>query len=332
MSVIVVGHGPEPMLPACLRAVIRQLGDRDELVLVDHGIRALPEVDQLRVVTPSFNSGFGGGCATGAEATVGDVLVFINSDAIVQVGAIAALAEAVQRDEVGLAGGLVLLANDPDRVDSAGLPVHLTGLSWCHGFGEPATNHQEGRSIASVAGALFACRREVWELLGGMDESYFMYHEDTDLSLRCHLAGLDVVLVPTALATHDHDFSRNARKMFLLERNRFLTVLADFPTHLLLRTLPVLVLLEPMYLLVAARDGWAVEKVRTWMWLLRHPRIIRDRRRRVQAQVRSPLALDDLLTPTVSQTQLEVPPAMALLNRVLALYWTLARPRARIAP
>ncbi|KGN40866.1 hypothetical protein N801_10795 [Knoellia aerolata DSM 18566] len=165
-----------------------------------------------------------------------------------------------------------------------------------------------------------------------MDESYFMYHEDTDLSLRCHLAGLDVVLVPTALATHDHDFSRNARKMFLLERNRFLTVLADFPTHLLLRTLPVLVLLEPMYLLVAARDGWAVEKVRTWMWLLRHPRIIRDRRRRVQAQVRSPLALDDLLTPTVSQTQLEVPPAMALLNRVLALYWTLARPRARIAP
>ena len=116
-----------------------------------------------------------------------------------------------------------------------------------------------------------------------MDESYFMYHEDTDLSLRCHLAGLRVVYCPDAVALHAYDFSRNAGKMYLLERNRFLTVLADFPTHLLLRVLPVIVLLEPLYLVIALRDGWGREKVRAWGWLLRHTGVVRARRRRVQA-------------------------------------------------
>ena len=69
----------------------------------------------------------------------------------------------------------------------------------------------------------------MWDLLGGMDESYFMYHEDTDLSLRCHLAGLDVVYCPDAVATHAYEFSRNTGKMFYLERNRLLTVMARLP-------------------------------------------------------------------------------------------------------
>jgi GT2 family glycosyltransferase len=174
---------------------------------------------------------------------------------------------------------------------------------------------------------MFACRREVWELLGGMDESYFMYHEDTDLSLRTHLAGLDVVLVPDAVALHDHDFSRNVGKMYLLERNRFLTVLGDYPTHLLLRVLPVVLFLEPLYLVVAARDGWAAEKVRAWGWLLRNVRTVVRRRRLVQAVVVEPHALDSRLTAAVTQTQLDPPRAMALLNRLLGAYWRRVQPR-----
>ena len=85
------------------------------------------------------------------------------------------------------------------------------------------------RRLASVAGAFFACSREVWDRLGGMDESYFMYHEDTDLSLRCHLAGLASSTARMPWRSHAYDFSRNADKMFLLERNRFLTVLGRLP-------------------------------------------------------------------------------------------------------
>ena len=330
VSVVVVGHGEEPLLAACLEALVAQLGAGDDVVLVDHGISSVPEVAGVRVVTPTTNTGFGGGCAEGARASSGAVLVFVNSDAVVRPGALAALAQALRDPAVGLASGLLLLASQPDLVDSAGLPVHLSGLSWCDRYGEPAAAERRPRSITSAHGAMFACRREVWELLGGMDESYFMYHEDTDLSLRTHLAGLDVVLASGAVAVHDHDFSRNAQKMFLLERNRFLTVLGDYPTHLLLRALPVILLLEPLYLVVAVRDGWAPEKVRAWGWLLRHPLKVTRRRRLVQAAVTAPHALDARLTAAVTQTQLDAPRAMAPLNRLLTAYWRHVRPHPEV--
>ncbi len=81
----------------------------------------------------------------------------------------------------------------------------------------------------------------------------------------------------------------------------------------------MIVLFEPLYFAMAVRDGWATDKLRAWAWLLRHPSRVADRRRRVQAAVTSPRALDSLLTPTITQTQLEQPSAVRLLNRGLAL-------------
>lgn len=326
IAVIVVGYGPEPLLAACLDAVLADLGPDDELVLVDNGITEPPTISGVRSIRSSKNGGYAAGCALGVDSTDRDVLVFLNSDAVLRPGAVASLAQACAVDGVGLATGKLLLADRPDRVNSAGNPVHLTGLSWAGGFGEPAAAHDTQGDVASVSGGLFACRRDVWAQLDGMDEGYFMYHEDTDLSLRCHLAGLRVVYCPDAVALHAYDFSRNSAKMYLLERNRFLTVLADFPNHLLLRVLPVIVLLEPMYLAIALRDGWGREKVRSWGWLLRHTGTVRARRRRVQAQVRDAHALDALLSPVVTQTQLDPPRALTLLNRVLTRYWRAARP------
>lgn len=330
ISVVVVGFGDEPVLAACLTSVTSQLRAGDEVVLVDHGILAPPSVPGVRVVTPRDNGGFGAGCAAGVAATSGGVLVFLNSDAVLQPGALQALGSATADPGVGLVGGLVVLADRPDTVNSVGLPVHLSGLSWCDAYGEPASRHRGPRKLASVAGALFACRREVWTLLGGMEESYFMYHEDTDLSLRCHLAGLEVVYCPDAVATHAYDFSRNSSKMFHLERNRLVTVLGDYPPHLLARVLPVLLALEPLYLVIAARDGWATEKLRAWGWLARNAGRVAARRRRVQAAVRAPHALDGILTPAITQTQLDQPAAVALLNRGMRLYWKVVRPRPEV--
>ena len=327
VSVIVVGFGEEPVLGDCLGSIGVQLGPDDELVLVDHGITNAPG-GGIRTVTPERNGGFGAGCSAGVRATRGDTLVFVNSDAVLQSGALKALTSVLDDPRVGMAAGRVMLADRPDAINSTGLPVHLTGLSWCNGYGERVEHHLQPKEVASVAGAFFACSRGVWDQLGGMDESYFMYHEDTDLSLRCHLAGLRVVYCPEAVALHSYDFSRNARKMYLLERNRLLTVLGDFPTHLLVRVLPVLLLLEPLYLAIALRDGWAREKVRSWGWLVRQAGSVRARRRRVQAQVHEPHALDALLTPAVTQTQLDPPGALAFLNVGLAAYWRVARPRA----
>ena len=114
--------------------------------------------------------------------------------------------------------------------------------------------------------------------------------------------------------------------MYLLERNRLLTVLADFPTHLLLRVLPVIVLLEPLYLIIALRDGWGHEKVaRLGLAASAHQR--RERQAPPgTGTVQDAHALDSLLVAAVTQTQLDPPRALTVLNRLLTLYWRVAHP------
>ena len=44
--------------------------------------------------------------------------------------------------------------------------------------------------------------KEVLEKVGLFDEKYFMYYEDTDLSLRIRKAGFKVLYVPTGIVWH----------------------------------------------------------------------------------------------------------------------------------
>ena len=67
-----------------------------------------------------------------------------------------------------------------------------------------------------VSGACFLARRRALEELGGFDESYFMYAEDTDLCWRARRAGWGVAYVPDAVVTHLQGLSTARRPYFML--------------------------------------------------------------------------------------------------------------------
>jgi hypothetical protein len=126
-------------------------------------------------------------------------------------------------------------------------------------------------------------RRASWESLGGFDERFFMYCEDLDLSLRLWLSGGAVGVVPAARVEHHYEFSKGARKWFLLERNRWWTLLSDYPAPLLALLAPALLACELGLLVVALQGGWLRPKLRAQAAVLRElPAIVR-RRSAVQA-------------------------------------------------
>lgn len=53
-----------------------------------------------------------------------------------------------------------------------------------------------------VTGCLALVPREVWTTLGGFDESFWMYGEDADLSLRAAERGYRPMITPEAVVTH----------------------------------------------------------------------------------------------------------------------------------
>jgi N-acetylglucosaminyl-diphospho-decaprenol L-rhamnosyltransferase len=73
-----------------------------------------------------------------------------------------------------------------------------------------------GVAVDWVSGACFMARHRALKDLGGFDESYFMYLEDTDLCWRAHRAGWGVAYVPSAAVTHLQGLSTARRPYRML--------------------------------------------------------------------------------------------------------------------
>ena len=91
-------------------------------------------------------------------------------------------------------------------------------------LGEPATASETGVTEvfgASAAAALY--RREMLDEIGGFDESFFAYLEDTDVAWRARMAGWRCVHAPAAVARHHHSATLghgSPAKHLLVGRNR----------------------------------------------------------------------------------------------------------------
>jgi GT2 family glycosyltransferase len=287
VSAVVLAYGAEPYLRDCVDAVLQSRGVDVEVLLVDNGADAeqvswATQSARVRLIEPGSNLGYAEGCNVAARLAKGGVLAFVNSDAVVEPDCLSILARAVAEPEVGLASASIRLGDDPELMNSAGNPVHFLFFSWTGGFGQPAVDHARREEVASISGATFAVRRALWEQLGGFDGAYFAYGEDVDLSWRAWQHRQSVVYEPAAVSIHHYDFSRNSRKLYLLERNRLINLLTLYESRTLRFLVPAVLAVEMGTLFIALRDGWLRQKVEGWIWVIGHRDYLRRRRRRVQ--------------------------------------------------
>ena len=329
LAVVVVTHDSAGQLAALTASLTPQLRGDDELVIVDNAssdatvsmARNLGE--RAQVIETRVNAGFAAGCRRGVQASAAPLLFLLNPDTVLADGALERLrAVAAGRPDWAAWQPAVML---PDgRINTAGGVVHFLGIGWAgrcgHGAGELATQPYEA---AFASGAALVVRRADWQQLGGLRDDYFLYGEDLDLGLRLWLAGRRVGVEPRARVTHDYVFDRGAQKWFLLERNRWRTLLATYPLALLVALAPALVAAELGILAVAARDGWLRAKLRAQLaTALGLPRAL-ARRRAVQGTRRiGAAAFAAHLTAELDSPNLAAPRAAATLG---AAYWRLTR-------
>jgi GT2 family glycosyltransferase len=329
VSVVVVSYDTGPLLVECVRSALHD--GAAEVLVVRTGAPA-PELDEVasiervEVLSPGSNLGFAGGCNYGADRASGDVLFFLNPDAVVEPGALGALAATLEDPSIGIAMARLRLLDRPQLLNSAGNVLHLSGLAWAGAYGEPAERIRDLTEIAFASGAALAIRAELFHELGGFTQELFMYQEDLELSWRARLRGLRIVLDPRADVYHDYDFGRNPRKYYLLERNRLVFVLSSYSGRLLLLVAPVLAATEAAMLLVAWRQGWLRAKLAGWGWCLRHARWLLAHRKATQRLRRAPERdLAGLLSSELEPAMISVPPFVKGANRVVKTYWGLAR-------
>ena len=331
VSVVVLAYGTDPWLERSVASALASTGVDVEVVVVDNGgtegtTEPLAALERVAVLRPGSNLGFAGGCNAGLAHATGDVVFFLNQDAVLSPEALSRLAEVALDRTVGVATGSVRLADDPGRLNSSGNPCHFLGFSWSGGFGEAAPAHDVCREVTGASGAAMAARRSLLEDLGGFAEDYFAYHEDLELSLRCRLRGLAVVYVPDAVVIHRYEMSRNPRKFYLMERNRLFLVASLYERRTLALLLPALLMTEVGMLAVALREGWAGQKVAGWRWLWCHRDLVRARRNILQEErALGDRQLAPLLASRFDAGNMVMPAWAEPLNVVVAGYWALVR-------
>jgi N-acetylglucosaminyl-diphospho-decaprenol L-rhamnosyltransferase len=158
----------------------------------------------VSVIRNERNLGFGAAINRAALALDGDILVLVNNDVVCEPDFVERLLEPFARAEVGLAAGVLLQAEAPDRIDSAGIELDTTLRSWDFLWNEPVTALERARDPVGPCGGAAAYRLDVFKEAGGFDETLFAYWEDVDLALRIREAGWTCALAPGARALHKH--------------------------------------------------------------------------------------------------------------------------------
>ena len=327
LAVVVVTHDSAASLDALSASLAAQLRPGDELVIVDNASRdGTPRRARelgLRVLESAGNPGFAAACRAGVAATAAPLLLLLNPDTRAEPGALERLrAVAGERPAWDAWQPLVLTAQG--AVNTAGGVVNFLGIGWAGGLGEdPATVPREPYEAAFASGAALVVRRLAWDALDGMRDDYFLYGEDLDLGLRLWLTGRRVGVEPRARVHHDYEFDKGTEKWFLLERNRWRTVIATYPPALLAAVAPALLAAELGLLAAAARGGWLRAKLRAQLATVLGLRPALARRREVQRTRRIGAArFADQLTGALDSAAAPAPRPLAALVRG---YWRLVR-------
>jgi len=314
-SIIVLSYNSLSYLGTCLQSIVADMGEQDELIVVDNGsvdgssdfvLTHYPQAQLIR----SQNIGYAGGNNLGAAAAQGEYLVFLNPDIYLQPGSLSFLLSPLERrSDIALTTPCVVFMRRPEVINTCGNTIHYTGLTYCRGAGRSRMNYPTAE-VDAVSGAAFAIRRSVFEELGGFDRRFFMYVEDTDLSWRARLAGYRCLYVAEAVIQHDYSFSYSPAKAYYLDRNRHFMLLKNLSTLAYTRMLPGLLASELVtwgFLLLKGPRYWGV-KLRVYSWLWKEREMIRQSRQDAQTHGRmADLDFVGRMTPQLDFEQLASP-------------------------
>lgn len=248
VDIVIPVYGQATLLQKCLDALPAAAGEVSyQVVLVDD---CGPEQEQLtevyrglngnsRLLKNKINSGFARTVNSGAAVGKAPFILLLNSDVILEPGAIGAMLREFDNSEVGVVGIKLLFADsrwgNEDKIQHAGITRNARGqlvhvnLGWS--ADHPKVN--ERREMQMVTGACLMTRRKVWQTVtaeyhkygdpsrGAMNEVYDKgCFEDVEFCLAAKAQGYKVIYTPDAVGRHYVGASVTAAKeAYPLQRN-----------------------------------------------------------------------------------------------------------------
>lgn len=209
VSVVIVNWNGKKWLKNCLASLDAQTHKVLEVIIVDNGStdgslgylkRRRP---QVKIVANKTNVGFALGNNQGAQLARGAYILFLNNDTVADPNMVEELVEYAQHHDAGMVQPKIRLLEHPDRLDVVAAQLTIFGFLRYEGLREVDYGQYDSpKQIFSPKGACILMPRGLFNKVGGFDEHFFAYAEETDLAWRVWLAGKKVWYCPDALVYH----------------------------------------------------------------------------------------------------------------------------------
>jgi GT2 family glycosyltransferase len=248
VSVIVVNWNGIAFLPDCLASLEKQTWPHLEFIIVDNGskdasaelIRQWSQrVPNAQAIFLTRNTGFCEANNVGFAKARGEWIALLNNDASVEPNWIEELVRCGDgAAKIGMLGSKILFVEPEGVIDKTGHLIYWDGQNRGRGTMETDTGQYERDEEILWPDACAALyHRKVFEETGGFDESFFAFGDDADLGMRARLLGWKAWYVPKAVVHHRHSATAGVYsplKIMLVERNRLLLAIKNFPLLLLI--------------------------------------------------------------------------------------------------
>lgn len=216
ISVVVLSWNTKGLLRDCLKSVKQSLvGDfKVEIIVVDNASNdgsvemVKREFSETRLIINEKNLGYGKGNNVGIKAAKGEYVLVLNSDTIIDKGAIEKLVEFLDKNKgVAIVGPKLLNSDGTPQANCGRFPnltISFIMLYLEHfGLGRLVRwSPDKSQFVDWLMGAAFIARREVFEKIGGFDEKIFMYMEEIEWFYRARKAGFKAYFLKEAEIVH----------------------------------------------------------------------------------------------------------------------------------
>ena len=222
VSIVILTRDRISLLRACIDSIQTKSTyprEKVQLVVVDNGsttdeavsyFEELGSLPDIMVVSDDADFNFARLCNFGARLATGDVLILLNNDTeVIDPSWIERLASPCLQADVGVVGAKLLY---PDgTIEHAGCNVGVSGLAAHRLVGVKAKDAAKTdftRELSAVTGAALAVRRDVYESVGGLDETLRVAFNDTTFCLALLQRGYRNIYVAEPLLVHHESKSR----------------------------------------------------------------------------------------------------------------------------
>lgn len=251
ISIISVNYNTCQLLQTCLASVYKETKDiLFETIVVDNastdGSREMlaKEFPQVRTILNDSNKGFAAANNQGIKSASGRYILLLNSDTKIIDGSLQKTVAFMDSNmNASIVGCTLLNADGSLQPSCMGFPsvwnlfsesfflyiifrkTKLFGSYYMTFFDYDVT-----RKVDVVKGAFMMIRKEVFLKTGLLDESYFMYTEETDFCYRARQHGFDTFFFPSAQVVHYGGGSVESALSFLrqVHRTQFLFIKKHF--------------------------------------------------------------------------------------------------------